>query len=347
MGRETLDAMYRAIRDNIEVARDIFRAKGHALGRTGIAMFEREAPLPLPDSTRVGWDEGAAMVEKAFRGVYPDLAAYYRSMLERRWIESEIRPGKSPGAFCSGSPLTREQRVYMTFNGTLGDVRTLAHEVGHAWHTHVMKELRPFNRGYPATLAETASTFGEHIYAEGVYRDPAVTDAAKLPMLDAELNGAAILLLDIMVRFEFEKRFHEERERGEVPVSRLKELMVTTQREVFGDALVAGGEDPYFWASKLHFYLTGISFYNYPYTVGFLLARSLWLRLKEEGRSFLPKYEEFLRLTGSDTVEGAVRRAIGADTTKPEFWAKAVQSLAEPLSLYRRLLAAAGLPRSS
>ncbi|MCU0726848.1 MAG: M3 family oligoendopeptidase [Planctomycetes bacterium] len=346
MERETLDAMYSAIRDNIEVARDIFRAKGHALGRKGIHMFEREAPLPLPDSARVKWQEGAAMVEKSFRSVYPGLAAYYRSMLERCWIESEVRPGKQPGAFCTGSPLTREQRVYMTFNGTLGDVRTLAHEVGHAWHTHVMKDLRPFNRGYPATLAETASTFGEHIYADGVYGDPAITEEAKLPMLDAELNGAAILLLDIMVRFEFEKRFHEEREKGEVSVSRLKELMVSTQREVLGDSLLPGGEDPYFWASKLHFYMTGITFYNYPYTVGFLLARSLWLRLSEEGPSFLPKYEEFLRLTGSDTVERSVRRAIGADTRDPAFWARAVRSLAEPLALYRKLLAAAGLPRA-
>jgi oligoendopeptidase F len=346
MERETLDAMYTAIRDNIEVARDIFRAKGHALGRKGINMFEREAPLPLPDSTRVNWEEGAAMVSKAFGTAYPALAAYYRSMLERRWIESEVRPGKQPGAFCTGSPLTKEQRVYMTFNGTLGDVRTLAHEVGHAWHTHVMKDLRPFNRGYPATLAETASIFGEHIYSDGVTSDPAITDAAKLAMLDAELNGAAILLLDIMVRFEFEKRFHEEREAGEISVSRFKELMVTTQREVLGDALLPGGEDPYFWASKLHFYMTGISFYNYPYTVGFLLARSLYLRLKQEGPTFLPKYQEFLRLTGSDTVEGAVRRAIGADTKDPAFWAEAVKSLAGPLALYRKLLSAAGLPRA-
>ena len=62
--------------------------------------------------------------------------------------------------------------------------------------------------------------------------------------------------MDIPVRYEFEKTFHEERGGGEVGVSRLKELMTQTQRRIFGDVLEEGGEDPYFWASKLHFYIT-------------------------------------------------------------------------------------------
>ena len=60
--------------------------------------------------------------------------------------------------------------------------------------------------------------------------------------------------------------------------------------------LEPGGEDPYFWASKLHFYITGITFYNFPYTFGYLLSRGLYAMFKKEGASFLPKYEEFLRL---------------------------------------------------
>ncbi len=340
--RRTLDAMYTAIYENIDVARDIFRVKARAMGRKGLALFEREAPLPLSDTTLVPWEQGADVVEKSFRAVYPALGEHFRHMVDRRWIESEVRPGKQPGAFCTGSHLTREQRVYMTFNGTLGDVRTLAHEVGHAWHNQVLREKRPFLRSYPATLAETASIFGEHIYSEGMYSDPGLSPAAKLAMLDAELSSAAVLLLDITTRFEFEKSFHEEREKAELSASRLKELMVATQKKVFGDAMAEGGEDPYFWASKLHFYMTGISFYNFPYTLGFLLARSLFLMLKREGPSFLPKYEEFLRLTGSDTVEGVVKRSLGADVTTPAFWADAVRSLAEPLALYRKLLPQAG-----
>lgn len=338
--RSTLDAMMAAIDQEIETGRDLVRGRARAMGQTAIAWYEREAPLPLPGGGDVPWPEGRRMVGDAFRGVYPALADYYETALENRWIESQSRPAKRPGAFCTGSPLTKEQRVYMTWNGTLGDVATLAHEVGHAFHGHLLKDLRPLAKHYPMTLAETASLFGEAILAEGVLSSPDVPEEAKLLMLDGELSRSALTLLDITVRYQWEKRFHEERLTDEVPVSRMKELMVETQRRVFGDALEVGGEDPLFWVSKLHFYITGTTFYNFPYTFGMLLARALYLRLKEEGPSFLPRYEEFLRLTGQAPAEEVARLSIGSNLGDVEFWAAAIRSLRDPLTRYESLLAA-------
>ncbi|MDQ7773926.1 MAG: M3 family oligoendopeptidase [Elusimicrobiales bacterium] len=336
--RSTLDAMYKAVHRNLEPVRDILRAKAAAMGRKGIAFFEREAPLPLKDGKTYTWEEGSAKVEGAFGRVYPALGAFYKDFVAKKRLESEARGGKRPGAFCTGSHLIGEGRVYMTFNGALGDVNTLAHEMGHAWHGHLMRDMRDWATEYPMTLAETASIFGEHILAEGVQGDPSVPEAQKLIMLDEYLTGAAVTILDITVRFEFEKAFHEERAGGEVSAARLKELMAAAQRRIFGDALEPGGEDPMFWASKLHFYRAGVSFYNYPYTFGFLLAATLFRKFKEEGPSFLPKYEAFLRLSGSDTAEGVARRSLGADIGKPEFWETAIKGLAGPLARYRELL---------
>jgi oligoendopeptidase F len=137
--------------------------------------------------------------------------------------------------------------------------------------------------------------------------------------------------LDIPVRYEFEKAFYEERAQGPLSVSRLKELMIETQRRILGDVLEAGDEDPYFWASKLHFYITGLTFYNFPYTFGYLLSRGLYGMFKKDGPSFLPKYEEFLRLAGSDTAENVVKRTVGQDIENPDFWSGAIRSLEEPL----------------
>lgn len=339
IGRATLDAMYEGIHANIETAREIFRAKAGFMNRSGIHWFEREAPLPLEDTSTYSWEEGTRMVSAAFGTAYPGLAEYFGSFLDKRWLESEVRPGKVPGAFCTGTAHTKEQRVYMTFNGTLSDITTMAHEVGHAWHGHLLKDMRLMAQEYPMTLAETASIFGEHILASGIYNDDSISDSAKLQMLDADLCGAATLLLDITVRFEFEKAFHDERMKGEVPVSRLKELMVETQRKVLGDSLLEGSEDPLFWASKLHFYITGVTFYNFPYTFGFLLARALYNLFEQEGPSFLPKYEDFLRLTGSDTAEGVAKRSIGADLTRPDFWVESISSIKPHLKHYKELLA--------
>ncbi len=336
--KASLDAMFQAIYENVEIARDIFSSKAKFMGRSGIYWFEREAPLPLQDTKKYNWKEGSKMVEDAFASAYPKLAKYYRFALNNRWVESEVRPNKLPGAFCTGSEWNKEQRVYMTFNGTLSDIGTLAHEFGHAFHGYLMKDMRPFAQEYPMTLAETASIFAEHIFTDGTLKNPKISDTQKLIMLDEDLTGAAVLLLDIPVRFEFEKAMHEERMKGELSVERLKELMVEKQREIFGDSMLPESADPYFWASKLHFYITGVTFYNFPYTFGFLIARALYNLYKTRGESFFPKYEELLRLAGSDMVENVVKKTIGADTTDPGFWRESIKSLEEPLRNYKRLL---------
>lgn len=339
MSRATLDALFKAIYDNAEVAREIYRIKSAAMGRNGIYFYEREAPIPISADMKLSWEKGRDMVKESFGCVYPKFAQHYEMMLEKRWIESQQRPGKRPGAFCSGSDYNGEQRVYMTFSGTLHDASTIAHEVGHAFHNQMVNDLRLLSKRYPATLSETASTFGELLFSEGMFNDPNISDEQKLAALDGDLTGTAILLLDIPVRFEFERKYHEERMKGELTVTRFKELMVETQREIFGDALIEGGEDPYFWVSKLHFYLTYITFYNYPYVFGFLLARQLFNRFQKEGKAFLPQYEEFLRLTGQDTVENVVKRSLGSDITDPAFWAEAIHTYEAPIEKYRQLLA--------
>ena len=340
--RETLEAMYAAIHANVELPRRIFRAKASAFGRAGIWWFEREAPLALEDSAELAWESGRRMVGRAFRRVYPGLADFYEQALDRRWIESEKRPGKRPGAFCTGSELSGEQRVFMTFAGTLRDVSTLAHETGHAWHGWLMRELRPMARDYPMTLAETASVFAEKILAEGAAADPVLPDTQKLALLDGELCDAAIMLLDITVRYEFERAFHDERAAGEVGVSRLGELMIASQRRAWADALLPDGLDPWFWASKLHFYITGTTFYNFPYTFGFLLAMALVRRFRQDGAVFPKDYERFLRLAGSGSAEEVVQQAMGEDIRRPEFWAEGILALKEPLSRYEALLARGG-----
>lgn len=339
--RASLDAMFSAIHEKRHVAQKVLQIKAQAQGTAGVAWYDLEAPLPTEegDKESLTWEAGKTQVRDAFAQTYPDLARFTESAYEKQWIEWEPRSAKRPGAFCTGSLLTVEPRVYMTFNGSSGDVRTLAHELGHAFHHHILRQTRPFGHLYPMTLAESASTFAEMILTEGQLNDPDLSDAQKLAILDTETGNGAVFLTDLPVRFEFEKAFHEERAQGEVEVSRLKELMVETQRSLFGDCLEEGGEDPFFWASKLHFYITGVTFYNFPYTFGFLLSRGLFARFKQEGAAFLPRYEEFLRRTGQDMAEGVARDSIGVDLTSPEFWMDAIDTLLEPVQQLEELLA--------
>lgn len=333
--RETLETMYAAIHSNIDIGREILRQKARFFDRNGIWFFEREAPLPLKGTGGYTWQQATDLVATAFDTDYPALADYLVSMLNRQWIDSERRPAKRPGAFCTDSALNRQQRVFMTFNGTLGNVTTLAHEVGHAWHSHLMRDMRPWAVRYPMTLAETASIFAEHILAEGIYSNNEIPESEKFLMLDEDLSGAAVLLLDITTRFEFEKSFYQRRREGELTVSELKKLMVETQHRIYGNALLDDGADPYFWASKLHFYITDTTFYNFPYTFGFLLARAMTDMFRKNDQKFLDRYEAFLKLTGSDSVENVLLRSFAVDIRQPAFWENAIRSLNEPLQRYK------------
>ncbi len=339
INRKTLDAMLDALRANIEIPRRVLRLKARQMGQTGVAWYDFGAPMDSPDQEKLSWEKAKGVVGASFSRAYPALAHFLKGeVIEKNWIDWEPQVGKRPGGFCTTSMLSKESRIFMTYNESLGDVLTLAHESGHAFHGSLMRDARPYARGYPMTLAETASTFGEQVLMNGLLDDPSVRDAQKALMLDVELGHGAVYLLDIPVRYEFEKFFYEERKSGELSVSRLKELMVATQRQVVGDLLELGGEDPYLWASKLHFYITGITFYNFPYTFGYLLSRGLYAMFRKEGDDFLPKYEELLRLAGSDTAENVVRRTVGRELEAPEFWSEAIKSLEEPLEQLENLL---------
>ncbi len=338
MERASLDAMLEAIRTHIELPRRALRKAAALQGTSRLHYFDLEAPqIAAPESKPLSWEDACATVEGAFGSAYPKLGDYFREMLDRRWIEAQPRAGKRPGAFCTGSHLRKEERIYMTFHGTVHDMVTLAHEAGHAWHSRVLLPARSFAAGYPMTLAETASNFGEMILLSGLLDDPAITAETKAYLLDQEMLRAHAYLINIPMRYEFEKAFYTERAAGEVSVTRMGELMSEAQRSLYGDTLFEDGTDPMFWAYKMHFFITGVSFYNFPYVFGYLLSQALFARFRAEGASFLPQYEAFLSLTGSASCEEAVRRTLGQDLRDPAFWATALCSMEEALVAYEKL----------
>ena len=341
ISKKTLDSMFEAIEAERELPRRALALKAKLLGVDKVAWYDLEAPFAAPKSASKNADAPKESIarpaakghlEKAFGHAYPKLAGFFEKAIQKKWVEYQPREGKRPGAYCTHSELVNEPRVYMTFAGTLGDVSTLAHEIGHAWHAELMKTQRPLARQYPMTLAESASTFAELLLNDGMQADPSLSEAEKIQLLGETLNDGCAFLLDIPVRFQFEKAFYEQRQAGELSVRELCDLMRETQRQRFGDALAEGGEDPFYWASKLHFFITEVTFYNFPYTFGFLLSRGLYAMYREQGHEFLGAYEQFLQNTGGDWAHKVAAKTLGQSLEDPAFWAKSIQSLGEPLA---------------
>ena len=329
ISRETLDTMLEVVASRWELPRAYLRSKARLLGRQRLGFQDLMAPLPGAHASRVGWDAARHRVLDAFGGFHPELADFARSAFENQWIDWEPRVAKRPGGFCSSSPVIGQSRIFMTFNGALGDVATLAHELGHAFHSWVMRDMRPWARRYPMTLAETASTFAEQLLVDAVLSDPDSPADQRASLLDGRMQDASVYLLNIPMRYQFEKAFYQERASGEVPVSRLNELMVEAQRTCYADTLADDELDPWFWASKLHFYITGLSFYNFPYTFGYLFSLGIFALARREGADFLPRYVALLRSTGGESAESVAHRHLGVDLTAPEFWNASLDLLEE------------------
>ena len=333
ISQKTLDALFEAIYSELDIGRRIVRLKARIFGQERIPWYEMSSPPPFPAPEPISWERGRLMVKDAFARAYPALGDFFQQMIDRNWIEWE-----HGGGLCTNSLVTNESRVMLSFHHRMDDVRRLAHEAGHAFHNYVMRDLRPYAQDYPMTLAECASTFAQMILVDGALEAPEINDIMKARLLEMELSNSILYLIEDPICFEFEKAVYEQRQKSELSVSQLTDMIVEIQRRILGDVLIEGGEFPYLWIRRGHFYLTDRSFANYPYVFGYLISRGLFAMFKEEGQAFLPRYEEFLRLTGRDTCENGTRRSIGRDLESPNFWVEAIRSMEEPLKRLEALL---------
>lgn len=317
---DSLEAMWGVIDAKSPKLLDYFAAKAKLFGVDRLSWFDVDAPVGEV-STGFSWDGAISFIEDNLRSFNPDLADFARLVTNRRWVEAEERPGKRAGGYCTRFPLSQETRIFMTFNGSYNSMLTLAHELGHAYHGWVMRDLPYGAQYYTAGVAETASTLNETVVREASY-GTAAEDRTRLSLLGVKLNDAAGFLMNIRARYEFELAFFEQRANKHLSVDELSELMLAAQKKAFKEGL--GRYHPLFWASKLHFYMTRVPFYNFPYTFGFLFSNGVYAQALAEGPAFGARYVALLRDAGSMSTEDLARTHLGVELSQPEFWETAV-----------------------
>lgn len=319
MSRETLDTMWAVIQDTKPVLVEYLNRKAKLLGLEGLSWTDVDAPIRT-SAAKISYDDAAANIVEQFRKFSPKLADFSQMAFDKGWIEVEDRPGKRPGGFCTSFPASEQTRIFMTFGGTASNVSTLAHELGHAYHQFLMRGIPVLNQRYAMNVAETASTFAEMIVFDAMVKG-ASSEEEKLALLEEKIQNSVAFFMNIHARFLFETRFYEKRKSGLLSAEEISDLMVEAQKEAYCDALTS--YHPHFWASKLHFYITGTPFYNFPYTFGYMFSTGLYVRALQEGPAFAEKYDALLRDTGVMTVEDLAKKHLDVDLTQRDFWQSA------------------------
>ncbi|MBV7596895.1 M3 family oligoendopeptidase [Aeromonas sp. sia0103] len=300
------------------------RALALMAGKLGIDELGPEdlfAPAPASVSRTITFEEAIDIIAAAFTRFDPEMGAFARMMAERGWIDAAPTPNRRTGAYCTKFAEPVEPRVFITYAGTMDNVITLAHELGHAWHNWLIRDLPMSQRGYPMTLAETASIFAETLVRSALF-EQAQNPEQRQAIAWAEADGAATFLVNIPARFEFELALVAEREQGYVPAARLKSLTDEAWGRWYEGSL--SRYHPMFWAAKAHFSIAGFGFYNYPYLFGYLFSLGVYHQLmsrQAQGEANVAQaYRALLRDTGRMSAEDLVAKHLGQDIREAAFW---------------------------
>jgi oligoendopeptidase F len=316
--RATLDALMATTYQRRSIGQRALQTMGQVLQVEAMQPWDLFAPAPvLGETPSISFAAAIDLIAHAFRQFTPAMGDFAVMMAEKGWIDAQPTPHRATGAYCTGFAAPREPRIFMTFEGSMNNVLTLAHELGHAWHEWVMRDLPSYKTHYSATLAETASIFAETLVRDALFAQ-ATTPEQKLAIAWEDGAAAAGFLLNIPARFTFEQKLVEGRKRGFVIADTLKTMMNDSWQHWYENSLAS--YDDMFWASKLHFAIAELGFYNYPYLFGYLFSLGIYAQKDRYGEAFNALYTNLLRDTGSMTAEDLVQAHLNQDIRQPEFW---------------------------
>jgi len=331
MSRKTLDALLEAIREYLPQFRAYLKHKASLLGHeNGLPFYDLFAPIG-ESSRRFTIEESKEFLLENFKGFSEDLAQMTKEAYENNYIDFLPRKGKVGGAFCSNLPFIKQSRILTNFSGSLSDVVTIAHELGHAYHGLHIENHRVLNQEYSMPVAETASTFNENIVMNTVISQ--ASDAEKVALLESQLQDTTQIIVDIYSRYLFESAVFENREKSFMFSKDLEQLMLDAQKEAYGDGLDPDAMHPYMWACKPHYYSSGLSFYNFPYAFGGLFSKGLYAIYQEQPEGFVEKYQELLRATTVTSAEDTAK-VLGVDVEDSAFWKKALAQVADNIEQF-------------
>jgi oligoendopeptidase F len=346
MSQKSLNALLEAVNKNGEVGRKALRIQAAALGKPRLEPWDLTAPAPVSGTSPVvtyTFDEGIEVIANAVGAIDQGAGDFVRMMQKEGWIEATRGDAKRPGAYCTGFAKSRNPRVYLSeYNGRAPLLLTLAHELGHAYHSWVMRDMPRPETSYPMNLAETASIFFETVVAADLLKRANSTEE-KFAITWNNAQSAATFLLNIPARFKFENDLNVRRPKGKLSAAEIDSMMVDAWKEYYKGDVDRLDEVGIFSATKLHFYISTLSFYNFPYTFGWLFSLGVLAQRDRVGAdSFGDMYRSLLRDTGRLTAEEVVEKHIGGKITETEFWNRAIDLVRQQVDEFEGFAAELG-----
>ncbi len=318
--QETIDNLMKAIEEHAVIYQRYLKLKAKLLNLPKLGCEDVVAPLPDAPDMKYSWEKAQEIILEAYGNFDDDFLSTAKDMFERNHIDASPRFGKRNGAFCSTWYSGKTSYILQSFNGSLGNVYTLAHELGHAVHGYMATREQSFsNSRSPMVIAEVASIFGELLVTDLLLAKAKSNDEKKA-ILSKVLDGAGMATFQVSARVWFEQSMYNEIEQGKyLDGKTISKLWTAARDRIYGDAVEWFEEMDWEWTMKPHYYMPNFRFYNYPYVFAQLFVYALYQLYIDEGETFIPKLKEILKAGGSKSPK-EFGELMGLDIAKPDFW---------------------------
>lgn len=342
--KSTLDAMFAALEKHHDAILEIPKTLATILQtsepnrrtKNQLHPWDLDSPCPIASTgENIPYEKAIAMIQQAYGQIHPEFGDFVKFMNDSNFIEGRTLPNKSPGGYCTDFCRSGTTRIFLTYTGSVSDILTVAHEIGHAFHSWLVRDLSFVQKNYTHSLAETASVFGETVFTDFLLQQ-ATRKEEKISMLWNELMRGYAFMINIPARYELETQLNEERMKGPLTAEKVTALNKAAWEKWYKDSLTE--MDEMFWAWKGHFYSTYSTFYNFPYTFGYLFSLSIYATQKTSGPDFFNNFKNILRDTTCLSAEEIIQKHLGKDISKIDFWEKPILSILEKQKELKSLL---------
>lgn len=328
---EIVDSLVECVSNRgFDISRRFYNLKARLLGLEKIKYYERAAMYGRVEK-EFPYDKSVEIVKKVLYKIDNKFGEIFDMYLEKGQIDAFPKRGKNGGAFCSGWSLKNPTYILLNHSGTLRNVTTIAHEVGHGINNELMKEKQ--NALYfdtPKSTAEVASTFMEDFVLEELSKE--INEEEKLVLYAQKLDEEIATIMRQIALYNFEKELHETyRKENYLSKEKIAEMFIKNMKNYMGDS-VDCSEAGNWWTYWSHI---RAYFYVYSYASGLLISKAMQ-KMVRQNKSSIEKVKEFLS-AGTSKSPKEIFMEMGIDISDKEFWNKGLDEIENLLNETEKL----------
>lgn len=333
ISQKSVDALINSAEKSFDLVQEYYKKKAELLGYEKLYDYDRYAPLEACEK-EYSFEESKQIVLKAFEKFSPQMAKIAKEAFEEGWIDVYPKENKRGGAF--SHPATPDSHPYVLLNHTnrRRDLFTLAHELGHAIHQYLSRDVGYLGTDTPLTTSETASVFAEMLVFDYIKSD--LSEEEKIALYAGKIEDIFATLYRQINFTTFERAVHANE--GELSLEEFNKVWIQESQKMFGDSVTLTKQYEIWWSYIPHFIHS--PFYCYAYSYGQLLVLALYGLYKSgKNKNFIENYLCFLSSGGSKSPKELIGK-FGFDIESTEFWdigIAEVKKLLEEFALLKRV----------